>query len=132
MKLTMQLEKAISEGINSEDGLERLHKKLKGKADKYFILGEIVSEDDSSEYQEMSADLRKIDKSIKGITATTDTEYANDDGFVDDDGEASQDKNYYAFTMPEGDVDLEKELKKLDKKYSFYGVWINKTQLKTW
>jgi len=131
MNLCEQLNKemGINEGVNTTDGLERLIKKLKGKTKEHIIIGEQVAYGDNSEYQEISSDLRKIDKSINGLTATTDTEYTDDNGAVDDDGEESSDTNYYAFSMPEGDIGLEEELKKLDKKYSFYGVWINGKKL---
>jgi hypothetical protein len=121
-----------------EDGLQRLLKRVKKssiakeKDKEIFIVAEQTGEDVKSEAQEIFSDFRK-EIGAETLAATTDTEYAKD-GFVTDgdDWDESSDTHYYAMYARAPKKHIEMAIKKLDKKYGFYGAWIGSKQVKTW
>ena len=133
MKLTEKLNKLLEK----EDALSKMLKLTKKIKDKTtFIISDQVYSNDKSDLDTAIFDLKKElpSSSTKKISVATDTEYSNEDGFVTD-GDDWEDYSQVHYVAMETDFDDKKVsavLKRLDKKYSFYGVWVNNKQLKTW
>ena len=138
----MKLSEKLTKLVEKEDALKRLNKRIKAapiskeKQNVIFILAEVVYGDESSEFAEISYELRNNMKQVDSLMAATDTEYSKD-GFVvgDDDDDwdedESSDYNYYAFYTNAHDAkEVEKVIKKLDNKFGFYAAYINGKQVR--